>query len=150
MKTLVVDASVGVKWQLNDEEDVDKAVAIRQAFLRHTVEIIVPVIFAVEWANAINVAILRGRFPENEWQEALRDLEALRIPVKNPPEIVFEAWQIARSYGRSVYDGLYVALAKLTGCELVTGDRKLFNAVNSQLQWVCWIGDFTVEDVVDD
>jgi predicted nucleic acid-binding protein len=115
VKTLVVDASVGVKWQLNDEEYVDKAVAIRQAFLRHTVEIIVPVIFAVEWANAINVAILRGRFPKNEWQEALRDLEALRIPVKNPPEIVFEAWQIAQSYGRSVYDGLVCSPRKAYG-----------------------------------
>ena len=150
MKTLVVDASVGVKWQLNDEEYVDKAVAIRQAFLHRTIKVIVPVIFAVEWANAINVAILRGRFPENEWQEALKNLESLRIPVKNPPEIVFEAWQIARLYGRSVYDGLYVALAKIEACELITGDRKLFNAVNSQLQWVRWIGDFTVEETSND
>ncbi|HKA56489.1 MAG TPA: type II toxin-antitoxin system VapC family toxin [Candidatus Binatia bacterium] len=100
MKTVVVDASVGVKWQLADEEHVDKAIAIRQAFLRRALAIIVPVIFAVEWANAINVAILRGRFPENEWRDALRDLESLRIPAKNPLGIVFEAWQISRSYGR--------------------------------------------------
>ena len=146
----MVDASVAVKWQLRDEEHVDKADAIKQAFLLRTVELIVPVIFAVEWANAVNVAILRGRFPENEWQEALRDLESLRIPVQNPPEIVFEAWRIARSYRRSVYDGLYVALAKIEACELVTGDRKLFNAVNSRLQWVRWIGDFAVEEIVDD
>jgi predicted nucleic acid-binding protein len=150
VKTLVVDASVAVKWQLRDEEYVDKADTIKQAFLLRTVELIVPVIFTVEWANAINVAISRSRFPEAEWQEALRDLESLRIPVKNPPEIVFEAWQIARSYSRSVYDGLYVALAKIEDCELVTGDRKLFNAVNSQLQWVRWIGDFTVEEVNND
>lgn len=150
MKALVIDASVAVKWQLRDEEHIDKADAIKQAFLLRTMELIVPVIFTVEWANAINVVILRGRFPESEWQDALRDLESLRIPVKNPSEIVFEAWQIARSYSRSVYDGLYVALAKIEGCELVTGDRKLFNAVNSQLQWVRWIGDFMVEKVGND
>jgi predicted nucleic acid-binding protein len=72
---------------------------------------------------------LRSRFPEAEWQAALQDLEALQIPVENPHGLLFEAWQIARSYGRSVYDGLYVALAKIEGCDLVTGDRKLFNAV---------------------
>jgi len=52
--------------------------------------------------------------------------------------------------GRAVYGGVYVALAKLEDCELVTGDRKLFNAVNSQLPWVRWIGDFTVEEVGND
>jgi predicted nucleic acid-binding protein len=147
---LVVDASVAVKWQLRDEEYVDKADAIKQAFLLHTLELIVPVIFSVEWANAINVAILRSRFPEAEWQAALQDLEALRIPVANPPGLLFEAWQMARTHGRAVYDGVYVALAKIEGCELVTGDRKLFNAVNSRLQWVRWIGDFTVEEASND
>jgi hypothetical protein len=29
VKTLVVDASVGVKWQLDDEEHVDKANVVR-------------------------------------------------------------------------------------------------------------------------
>lgn len=129
----MVDASVAVKWQLRDEEHIDKADAIKQAFLLRTLELIIPVIFSVEWANALNVAILRGRFPENEWQDALKDLEALQIPVRNPPSLLFEAWQIARAHSRAVYDGLYVALAKIEGCELVTGDRKLFNAVSSQL-----------------
>jgi len=150
VKTLVVDASVAVKWQLRDEEHVDKADAIKRAFLFRTVGLIVPVIFTVEWANAINVAILRRRFPEAEWQAALQDLEALRIPVENPPGLLFEAWKMARAHGRAVYDGVYVALAKLEACEFVTGDRKLFNAVNFQLPWVHWIGDFTVEEAGGD
>ncbi len=142
MKTFVVDASVAVKWQLDDEEYVDKADAIKQAFLRREVDFIVPVIFPVEWANAINVAITRGRFPENEWKGALQDLEALQIPVRNPPGLLFEAWQIARQHNRTVYDGLYIALAGAEGCEMVTGDRRLFNAVSPHLGWVHWIGDF--------
>ena len=146
----MVDASVAVKWQLRDEEHVDKADVIKQAFLFRTVGLTVPVIFTVEWANVINVAVLRRRFPEAEWQAALQDLEALRIPVENPPGLLFEAWQMARAHGRAVYDGVYVALAKIEDCELVTGDRKLFNAVHSQLPWVRWIGDFTVEKVGND
>lgn len=143
MKTLVVDASVGVKWQLDDEEHVDQADAIKRAFLGKAIELIVPVIFAVEWANAINVAITRGRFPEEEWQEALKDLEALKVSIRNPPGLLSEGWQIARLYGRTVYDGLYIALAKVEGCEIVTGDKKLFNAVNHHIGWVRWIGDYS-------
>ena len=81
MKTLVVDASVGVKWQLDDEEHVDKAEAIKGAFVRRALTLMVPVIFAVEWANALNVAIVRGRFPAEAWQEALEDLDALQLSV---------------------------------------------------------------------
>jgi predicted nucleic acid-binding protein len=146
VKTLVVDASVAVKWQLDDEEHVDRADAIRQAFVRQAVTLIVPVIFTVEWANAINVAIARGRFPAEEWREALEDLEALQLSVRNPPGLLFEAWQMARLYSRTVYDGLYLALAKIEQCEIVTGDRRLFNAVHLHLSWVCWIGDYAIED----
>jgi predicted nucleic acid-binding protein len=104
------------------------------------------VIFVVEWANAINVAIARGRFPAEAWREALEDLDAMQLSVRHPPGLVLEAWQMARSYGRTVYDGLYIALAKMEQCELVTGDRRLFNAVHSHLDWVYWIGDYVVED----
>ena len=48
-----------------------------------------------------------------------------------------------------MYDGLYLALAKIEHCELVTGDRKLFNAVRPHLDWVRWIGDYVVEDTED-
>jgi predicted nucleic acid-binding protein len=146
VKTLVVDASVGVKWQLDDEEHVDKAETIKQAFVRQVLTLVVPVIFVVEWANALNVAIARGRFPAEAWREALEDVDAMQIPVRHPQGLVLEAWQMARSYGRTVYDGLYMALAKMERCVLVTGDRQLFNAVHPHLDWVYWIGDYVVED----
>jgi predicted nucleic acid-binding protein len=146
VKTLVVDASVAVKWQLDDEEHVDRANAIRSAFIRGAIALVVPVIFAVEWANAINVAIARRRFPAEEWREALEDLETLQIPVKSPPGLLSEAWQIARLYNRTVYDGLYMALAKVEQCEMVTGDKRLFNAVHLHLDWVRWIGDYVIAD----
>jgi predicted nucleic acid-binding protein len=150
VNTLVVDASVGVKWQLDDEEHVDKAEAIKRAFVRQALtHHMVPVIFAVEWADALNVAIARGRFHAEAWREALEDLDALQITVGNPPELLFEAWQMARLYGRTVYDGLYLALANIEHCEMVTGDRRLFNAVSPHLNWVRWIGDYVMEDTED-
>lgn len=45
-----------------------------------------------------------------------------------------------------MYDGLYLALAKGEGCEMVTGDKKLFNAVSPHIGRVRWVGDYGVEE----
>jgi predicted nucleic acid-binding protein len=39
------------------------------------------------------------------------------------------AYEIAVVTGRTVYDGVYLALASALGCRLVTADRKLYNAL---------------------
>lgn len=41
---------------------------------------------------------------------------------------------------RAAYDAHYLALADHLRCEFWTGDRKLFNAVASELPWVRLIG----------
>ena len=33
-------------------------------------------------------------------------------------------------------------LAENLGTQLITGDRRLYNAVSAQLPWVLWIGDY--------
>ena len=70
------------------------------------------------------------------WREVLEDLDALQLSVGNPPGLLFEAWQMVRFYGRTVCDGLYLALANIEHCEMVTGDRRLFKAVSPHLDWV--------------
>jgi predicted nucleic acid-binding protein len=52
------------------------------------------------------------------------------------------AFQLANQYQRSVYDATYLALAQSQGIDLITGDKRLFNAVNSHLSWVKWIGNY--------
>jgi hypothetical protein len=53
---------------------------------------------------------------------------------------------MARLYSCTVYDGLYLALVQVEQCEMVTGDRRLFNAVHSHLSWVGWIGDYVIAE----
>jgi predicted nucleic acid-binding protein len=44
-------------------------------------------------------------------------------------------------HDRSACDGAYLALAEKTGDELVTGDKRLRDAVKDPVSWVLWIGD---------
>ena len=47
---------------------------------------------------------------------------------------------LARRYNRSAYDVAYLALAEATGQPLITGDRRLYQAVRNELGWVRWLG----------
>ncbi len=55
--------------------------------------------------------------------------------------------KLARTYHRSAYDGAYLALAEERGSKLVTGYRRLYNAVKDHLPWVLWIEHFDLEMV---
>ena len=49
---------------------------------------------------------------------------------------------MAQQFNRSAYDAAYLTLAENLGTQLITGDRRLYNAVSAQLPWVLWIGDY--------
>ncbi|HLF78709.1 MAG TPA: type II toxin-antitoxin system VapC family toxin [Dehalococcoidia bacterium] len=52
------------------------------------------------------------------------------------------AYQLAERHSLSVYDAAYVTLAMRQETELWTADRRLFDAVSSQQEFVHWIGDW--------
>jgi hypothetical protein len=54
------------------------------------------------------------------------------------PEGLHErAWEMANRFHRpQAYDGHYLALAEMLGCELWMADERLYNAVKDELPWV--------------
>jgi hypothetical protein len=68
-------------------------------------------------------------------------LQALDIEFVLFPAPV-EAYRLARTHRRSVYDSLYLAVAQSQQIALWTGNRRLCNAVRPSLPFVEWIGDY--------
>jgi len=141
MITAVLDASVAVKWLLPaDKEPLhDEAMDLLKRFERVDIGFIVPEFF---WLEISNVLWKRTRGPavtKSTAQSLYRDLQTKGLKTVHSTRLVPSAFEIAVTYGCSVYDSLYVALAKDKDTFLITADEKLANAVAAYLP-VKWLG----------
>lgn len=76
---LVVDASVSLKWVLDDEDAVVQAVALRDAAVAGQYDLIAPSLWLYEVTNALVVAARRGRVTLEVANQALTLLMALGV-----------------------------------------------------------------------
>jgi len=137
---MIVDASVVLRGFFPDEEGHSKAQALIRAYAQGEIELHAPTLLPYEVTNAVLQAIRRDRIGPEKGREILNAFEGLSIPM------VEVSWQqtleLAQTHDRSAYDAAYLALAEESGSRLVTGDRRLYNAVKDRLSWVLWIEDY--------
>lgn len=141
MRTVVVDASVAVKWCLpaGREDLVEEAEDLLAACRRDEVRFLVPDLFWVELANALWKAVRRGDISEENAESALSLVRDLGIATVPSLDLVASAMNIAVSQGRTVYDSLYVVVAMQSRTDLITADERLANALAAHLP-VKWLG----------
>jgi predicted nucleic acid-binding protein len=141
-RLVVVDASVVLKWQFDDEECVSQAVAFRDDFyLRGAIRVIAPQLLAYELANGIVAAARKKRISPDKAAEAMSNLLELGVELREVEPLLF--LELALRYNLSAYDAAYVALAQSEKCELWTGDKALYQAVKDEPLLVKWIGDYS-------
>jgi predicted nucleic acid-binding protein len=137
-----VDASVALKLVL-DESDDDLAEGLWFHWQSIGAVVIAPYHFAFETTSVIRGRVYRGLLTAEMGRRALAILQAQRIQLYHPPEIIERAWGFAERFKRpTVYDSFYLALSELTDCDLWTADRRLYNVVRHDLPWVKWLGDY--------
>ena len=139
---VVVDASVVVKWFLDDEEEIDAARRLRDDFASFKVQILAPSLIFCEVGNALLVAHRLKRLTLKSAAAKLQDFLDVSLPVFFPSQTLKIAFDLACKHQLSVYDALYVALAQSEGCDFYTGDKKLYRKLFRKLPWVKWIGDY--------
>jgi len=149
-KFCIIDASVSLKWYFDDEECVDSARRLLNDYGNGQITIIVPNFFFAEVANALNVAVIRKRLKEKKAFEFLQNILELNILTLSDSNLLLLAWRFARTYNCSVYDTTYIAGAYNLGCNIYTGDRKLYNTLGTKLSLVKWIGDYSYIDLQDE
>ena len=121
--TLVVDASVAVKWVL-PEADSERAIAVRAM----DDDLIAPSLVYAEIGSAIWRASLRIGVPAGEARENLRIAAGHYRRIISLEDLADLAIALAIRLQHPIYDCFYVALAERERCALITADARLIAA----------------------
>jgi len=137
-ETLVVDASVAVKWFL-PEPDAQPAVALLRADHR----LIAPDLLWIEVASVLWKVVRRGALAADEAERMVSDAAAFPVEIFESSTLLTDTMRIATATDRTIYDSLYVALAAREDAVMVTADDRLVNAL-ANTNWadsVQWLAD---------
>ena len=136
MTTFVVDASVAVKWFVEEAHTAEARSLLPPDAVR-----IAPDFILVEFAHVMLKQVRRGPLSPDDARLANARLVSL-VTLHPASQLVRSAFEIGLGFDRSVYDGLYVALALRRSCQLVTADRRLYNALAPTFSdTMLWIED---------
>src|SRR6516225_67688 len=131
----VLDSSVAVEWVLK-EILTDKALLLRDDFKYQIHELLSPDVFPIEVSHALTKAERKKVITPPQggtlWMDIMKTCPLLSASIPLVPR----AYQIASKAKIGIYDCLYVALAELEKCELVTADDKLIKNLQAKFPFV--------------
>jgi predicted nucleic acid-binding protein len=141
LNTLVLDASVAIKWATPSAREplTDESLRLLKRYVASEVEFIVPDVFWAEVGNVLWKGTRQRRWRQDEAEAVAADMKARDFATVSSGVLLPEALRIAFAYDRSVYDCLYVALAVQSKTDLITADERLANALAAHLP-VKWLG----------
>jgi len=143
LSTLVLDASVAVKWAVPSATETltVESLHLLERYTDGELNFIVPDVFWAEVANVLWKGVRQRRWPRTVVEHAASDMKKRNFFTVSSLELMAEALEIALANDRSVYDCLYVALAIQFNVEMITADERLANALAARLP-VKWLGAF--------
>jgi predicted nucleic acid-binding protein len=125
MTRLVIDASIAIKWVV-DEEGTEAALA-----LRNKAELIAPDLLIAECANILWKKVQRAEFSASEALIAARLLQSANVEILATRALLEMATRLAIELGHPAYDCIYLALAIQGDCRFVTADKAFVRKISS-------------------
>ena len=126
METLIVDASVAIKWVV-EEEGTAAAVDLRSRFRFAAPELLIP-----ECANILWKKVHRGELLPDEAVLAARLLERSGTTLLSMTGLLERATSLAIALSHPAYDCAYLAAAAQTGARFVTADNRLLRVISER------------------
>jgi predicted nucleic acid-binding protein len=141
MSDLVIDSCVVVKWILLKPDSPAAKRLIPQVTGTGGRLIVLDLVFP-EVANAIWKRQRRRLITSEDVSESLTFLEVLPVHVEPAMPLLETAFDIASKYDRSVYDALFVALARNLKLQGITADEPLVNAIHNDFPEIILLRDW--------
>jgi predicted nucleic acid-binding protein len=131
--SLVVDASVALKWFLSEEPHASQALALVQ----DGSTLIAPDFLITEVCNAAWRSARLGRMSQAQVDEIAASLPRFFDALVSATRLAPRAVAIAGHIDHPVYDCLYLALAEAERASLITADMQLLGKVRAT-SWEQW------------
>lgn len=138
MTDYVIDASVVVKWFVPEILEAEAKRWLDPSHILYAPELLLSEVGNILWKKT--------RLKEVTEAEAFKiasEIKQSPISLVSSLDLFTDALTLAQSTGRTVYDCMYLAAAIKRGCQLVTADRKFYDALQltSRKTYVVWVAD---------
>ena len=139
----VVDASVGIKLFLNEEDSEIVADLFADHLANTSAQLIaVPGFFFVECTSILRKAVRLNGYDAAQARSDIADLVHMGLYTIPTDSLVGTAFEIASVYGASAYDSCYVALSDQLGVPLLTADTRLINCLQGSPYSLMTVADY--------
>jgi len=124
--TLVVDASVAVRWYV-ESPGTPAAIAI----LDSDEPLVAPDLMVAEVANVAWKLVRAGQISHIHGARIVAALPSAFSNLKSAASLATRALEISSHLDHPVYDSIYIALAEFHHAQLITADDRLLRAVEN-------------------
>jgi len=126
METLVVDASIAVKWVV-EEHGTEAAVELRPRF-----RLLAPELLIAECANILWKKVQRGELRRDEAVMAARLLERSGVEFLSMNGLLEQATVLSIELSHPAYDCIYLAAARRAKSRFVNADERLLRVIGER------------------
>jgi predicted nucleic acid-binding protein len=120
---LVVDASVAIKWFVDEGDSADALM------LRTLHRLLAPDLLMAEIGNVLSTKVRLGDMDPDKAERAAEALLNAGVDFKPMAEFILPALRMAARLQHPAYDCFYLAMAQTEGCRLVTADQRFLRAI---------------------
>lgn len=142
MSYWVIDANLAVNTVLNLSEILER---FWERINQDSITPCAPRLWMSETTSAIRAYLAQQQINEEEAQQALHTIHALRVEIiDEDKDLCLRALELAGLLAQSkAYDAFYLAVAEKMGADLWTADQRLYNRCQGELglEWVHWINE---------
>jgi predicted nucleic acid-binding protein len=138
---LIIDSGVMIKWFVAEQYSAE-ARRILADYDQGALALMAPDLIYAEIGNILWKKQRFQGFPAATAARILSDVQRYSISITPTAALLDDAYQLAITYGRTVYDSLYLALSRREACRFVTADERLVNAVGAALPQVVWVANW--------